>query len=308
MNTHEGKVGASRSRRLAFRVLLMAGLATQWISSSPGVALAAHGRGDHGSVDVTFTKWFVNSTGGMTGFVGGDVGGGAFAGQVLSADATSEPGFLLLHARYEFHGARHTFIADIQARENTAVSPPTATVDGVVTGGFKNGASLTGSFTAYTTCPVATPGNTRGSLCFQGNLHLRPGEAQADASFTKWIVSPTMLMAGVVGGNVGTGIYAGQVTSADSTSRPGFLLIDARYEFHGATHTFIADMHIVENDTITPAMARLTGMVTSGWLAGAQVTGRYIVMNPCPIATPGNILGTQCFQGVLHLEFGGEDN
>ena len=90
-------------------------------------------------------------------------------------DSTSEPGFLLLHARYEFHGAEHTFIADIQARENTAISPPTATVDGIVTSGWMNGASLTGSFTAYTTCPVPTPGNVRGSLCFQGVVHLEFG-------------------------------------------------------------------------------------------------------------------------------------
>jgi hypothetical protein len=307
MNTIEGKARSSKSRRVAFGLVLVAGFAAQSISSSPGVALADGGRGDHGSIDVTFTKWFVNSTGAMAGVVAGDVGTGAFAGQVLSADSTSEPGFLLLHARYEFHGSKHTFIADIQARENDGINPPTATVDGIVTSGFKNGASVTGSFTLYTTCPVATPGNVNGSLCFQGNLHLRPSEAEADATFTKWFVSPTLLMAGVVGGDVGTGIYAGQVLSVDSTSQPGFLLIRARYEFHGAKHTFIADMHIVENDTITPARAALTGIVTSGWLTGAQVTGRYTVMNPCPIATPGNIT-SQCFQGILHVEFGGDND
>ena len=307
MNTIDGKARSSRRRRMAVGLALVAGLMVQSISSSAGVALADGGRRDHGSVDVTFTKWFVNSTGGMAGVVGGDVGNGAFAGQVLSADSTSEPGFLLLHARYEFHGSKHSFIADIQARENDALNPPTATVDGIVTSGFKKGASVTGSFTLYTTCPVATPGNVNGSLCFQGTLHLRPGEAEADATFTKWIVSPSLLMAGVVGGDVGIGIYAGQVLSVDSSSEPGFLLLHARYEFHGAKHTFIADMQIVENDTITPASAALTGIVTSGWLAGAQLTGRYTVMDPCPIATPGNIT-PQCFQGVLHLKFGDDDD
>jgi len=266
----------------------------------------ADGGSGHGSTDVTFTKWFVNGTGGMAGFVGGDAGSGAFVGQVLSADAASEPGYLLLHARYEFHGSRHTFVADVQVRENTSVSPPVATVDGVVTSGWKAGASVTGAFTAYTTCPVATPGNTRGSLCFQGRLHLRPGEAEASATFTKWVTSPTMAMAGVVGGAVGTGIYAGQVLGEDPAPA-GFWFGHARYEFHGARHTFIADLHIVENDTVSPARATITGVVTSGWLSGARVFGRYTVIDSCPIVTPGNIFDSLCFMGVLHLEFGGGD-
>jgi hypothetical protein len=44
----------------------------------------------------------------------------------------------------------------------------------------------------------------------------------------------------------------------------------------------------------------ITGLVTDGWLKGAQVTGEYTVWATCPIATPGNMFGTLCFQGTLH--------
>jgi hypothetical protein len=75
-----------------------------------------------------------------------------------------------------------------------------------------------------------------------------------------------------------------------------------RYEFHGFRHTFIADMHITENDGVVPVTATLQGVVTSGWLRGAQVTGVYTQFATCPIPTPGNVLGSVCFQGKLHLE------
>jgi hypothetical protein len=60
--------------------------------------------------------------------------------------------------------------------------------------------------------------------------HGRHHHRTADATFTKWVVSlpadPTtlagILMAGVVGGGVGDGVYVGQVISDDTVSQPGF--------------------------------------------------------------------------------------
>jgi hypothetical protein len=273
-------------------------------STAAGTA-TAHAEG--GQARVTFTKWFVNTSGGMAGVVAGDVGLGAYAGQVLARDDASEPGWRLLHATYEFHGSARTFIADVQIRENMTLAFPTATIDGIVTSGWMKGASVTGEFTQYATCPVATPGNVRGALCFQGSATVRGGEAEADATFTKWLVSGSGAMSGVVGGRVGNGIYAGQVLD-EPPAPAGFWFGHARYEFHGAKHTFIADLHVVENDTLTPARATITGTVTSGWLTGARVTGRYTVMESCPMATPGNVLGSVCFRGQLHLEFEGIDD
>jgi hypothetical protein len=135
-----------------------------------------------------------------------------------------------------------------------------------------------------------------------------------DVTFTKWITSlpanpPSsagVSMAGVVGGAVGEGRYAGFVIS-DDLSVPGFWFGHARYEFHGEEHSFIADVHVTENDTTNPATAVITGVVTRGWLKGAPLTGEYTVMPVCPIATPGNVFGTLCFQGTLHIHRGPEE-
>jgi len=135
-----------------------------------------------------------------------------------------------------------------------------------------------------------------------------------EVTFTKWITSlpaspPSVAgvsMAGVVGGAVGDGRYAGEVLS-DDLSVPGFWLGHARYEFHGEEHTFIADVHVTENDTTDPATAVITGVVTQGWLKGAQLTGEYTVMPVCPIATPSNVFDNLCFQGTLQIHRGSDD-
>ena len=132
-----------------------------------------------------------------------------------------------------------------------------------------------------------------------------------DFTFTKWVTSwpvnyPSMegaSMAGVVGGDVGNGRYAGEVLSDDLSQEPDLWLANARYEFYGKKHSFIADVHVTQNNTTGTAV--ITGVVTQGWLKGAQLTGEYTVMPECPIATPGNVFGTLCFQGTLHVHRGG---
>jgi ABC-type glycerol-3-phosphate transport system substrate-binding protein len=135
----------------------------------------------------------------------------------------------------------------------------------------------------------------------------------ADVTFTKWVTSlpadPSTLagvsMAGVVGGDVGPGVYQGKVIRDDTTSKPGFWLGQALYGFYGSEHSFVAYNFITENDTVSPATATIRGTVISGWMKGARVTGGYTALDPCPIATPGNVFGTLCFQGTLHLQRGG---
>ena len=129
-----------------------------------------------------------------------------------------------------------------------------------------------------------------------------------DFTFTKWVTSapgyPSLagvLMEGVVGGDVGNGSYAGEVISEDLT-QPSYWLANARYEFYGRDHSFIADVHVVQNYPTNTAV--ITGVVTQGWLKGAQLTGEYTVWPVCPIATPGNVFGTLCFQGTLHIRRG----
>ena len=132
----------------------------------------------------------------------------------------------------------------------------------------------------------------------------------ADVTFTKWVTSlpddPSTFagisMAGVVGGDVGQGTYSGMVISDDTTSRPGFWLAQALYGFKGSKHSFVAHNLIAEDHTTSPITATIRGFVVSGWMMGARVTGGYTVLDPCPIPTPGNVLGTTCFQGTLHLQ------
>jgi hypothetical protein len=111
-------------------------------------------------------------------------------------------------------------------------------------------------------------------------------------------------MTGVVGGDVGRGRYAGVIISDDTTSQLGFWLGHVTYEFHGHKHTFIADLHVTEDDrTPTLITATIDGVVTEGWHEGAHVTGHYRQWDICPIPTPGNVNGSVCFQGTLHLQF-----
>jgi len=150
---------------------------------------------------------------------------------------------------------------------------------------------------------VAAP--TQLALADSGGVH---GHT-FDFTFTKWVTSlpafyPSLAgvsMAGVVGGDVGNGVYAGKVLS-DNLTVPGFWLAHARYEFHGKKHSFIADVHVTQNNNT--GIAVITGVITQGWLKGAQITGGYTVMSDCPIATPGNVFDPLCFQGTLHVHMG----
>jgi hypothetical protein len=158
------------------------------------------------------------------------------------------------------------------------------------------------------------------TLCALGPTQLALADAGGvkghtfDVTFTKWVTSlpanyPSLAgvsMAGVVDGDVGDGTFAGEVLS-DDLSVPGFWLANARYEFHGEKHSFIADVHVEENDTTTPATAVVTGVITQGWLKGARLTGGYTVVPVSPIPTPGNVFGTLCFQGTLHIKKDSKD-
>jgi hypothetical protein len=125
-----------------------------------------------------------------------------------------------------------------------------------------------------------------------------------DFTFTKWVTSlpadsstlAGVSMAGIVGGDVGNGFYAGEVLS-DNGSASDPWIANARYEFYGKKHSFIADVNVTQ----TAGAGVITGVITQGWLKGAQVTGEYTVESDCPIATPDNVFGTLCFQGTLHV-------
>lgn len=131
----------------------------------------------------------------------------------------------------------------------------------------------------------------------------------ADVTFTKWVVTlptePSTLagvqMAGVIDGDLGQGLHRGRVLADDTVTRPGFWLAHVRYGLFGRDHWLIADIHVTEDDRGAPVTATLEGFVAGGWMLGAQVTGQYTQWATCPIPTPGNVLGTTCYVGTLHL-------
>lgn len=182
LETIKGKNRSIKSWSMVLALVLLAAFAALTISLSPEVASADGGR-DHRIAHVTFTKWVTTLPGNppsvagvdMAGVVGGDVGSGRYAGKVLDDDL-SVPGFWLGHARYEFYGKQHSFIADVHVTENDTTDPATAVITGVVTRGWLKGSRLTGEYTVMPVCPIATPGNVFGTLCFQGTLHIRRGD------------------------------------------------------------------------------------------------------------------------------------
>ena len=122
-------------------------------------------------------------------------------------------------------------------------------------------------------------------------------------TFTKWVTTsppaPGVVanMVGVVGGDVGTGTYTGEVMSVNTAGN--ITSIHALYHFNGSKHAFTADLQVTQNESA--GTATITGDVTEGWLKGASVTGEYNLLPDCPLDTPDNAYGTLCFQGALHV-------
>ncbi|HEY5984702.1 MAG TPA: hypothetical protein VIU38_14645 [Anaerolineales bacterium] len=134
-----------------------------------GFADAGSARGH--AFDVTFTKW-VTVAPNMVGVVGGAVGPGTFAGEIMGMSA--EGSISSIDARYHISGSRHSFTADIRAVQDNDAG--TGVITGSVTDGWLNGSSLTGEYTVEKVCPIETlPVNAYGTMCFQGTLHVVPG-------------------------------------------------------------------------------------------------------------------------------------
>jgi hypothetical protein len=119
-----------------------------------------------------------------------------------------------------------------------------------------------------------------------------------DATFTKYITNYPF-MSGVVGGDVGSGTYAGEVLKFETVG--SIDNVEAIYHFNGGIHSFTAHVFVIQNNASGTGIGAITGQVTEGWLKGATLTGEYNVWGVCPIPTPGNLEGTKCYQGMLHI-------
>jgi hypothetical protein len=129
-----------------------------------------------------------------------------------------------------------------------------------------------------------------GSALADGGRH----HGDAENTFTKWITSYPA-MAGIIDGDVGSGTYAGEILKYT----PGTTtVIEALYHFSGSRHSFTALVHVEQ----TGLKARISGVVTDGWLRGSAVRGRYT-----QVTCTHDAITSDCFQGSLDILRGSGD-
>ena len=131
---------------------------------------------------------------------------------------------------------------------------------------------------------------------------VRPGPSQSAAQahviqidFTKWITTyPAMA------GNTeyGDGTFAGRILSRTAFDNGVIVQLQARYvvtDPSGAGHSFTAIIQGTENLVTSDAV--LNGVITEGWMIGAQVHVTFQVITPCQLGTH-NV----CFQGTIRIQ------
>lgn len=161
-------ITATRLPNRRTRALALIGVvALLTLSLGAGVVSAGS---DSRNADNTFTKWVTNfGTGTMVGVVGGDVGDGTYAGQVLSMGTVGD--VTTIHATYGFNGSRHSFIADVQVVQTGATNGSTAVITGVVTDGWLKGNQVQGEYTQI----ACTNGVEDPQRCYRGTLDILRG-------------------------------------------------------------------------------------------------------------------------------------
>jgi hypothetical protein len=159
------RVIGTRSRALA----VVTAVALLTLALGVGTALADGGRHHHGDAENTFTK-YVAAYPIMAGVVGGDVGAGTYAGEILKRTPGTSTTPTVIEALYHFNGSRHSFTALVHV-EQTGLH---AVIIGVVTEGWLKGNPVEGKYTQIT-CTVAPSG-----VCFQGTLDILRGSKSGD--------------------------------------------------------------------------------------------------------------------------------
>jgi hypothetical protein len=144
------------------------------VATTTGAALATSNDPRGHTFDDNFTKWVTTSPpapgvlANMMGVVGGDVGPGTYTGEVISANTVDN--ITSIHALYHFKGSKHAFTADLNVTQDESAG--TATIRGSITEGWLKDASVTGEYSVLAVCPIDTPDNAYGTVCFQGALHV----------------------------------------------------------------------------------------------------------------------------------------
>jgi hypothetical protein len=115
------------------------------------------------------------------------------------------------------------------------------------------------------------------------------GTATGAATFTKWMVGEGPEMAGLVGGAVGQGVFAGKVL--DMKMGPT-TTVEAQYGFEGSERAFKALVHVEQ----TGLEAVISGVVIDGWGKGSPVRGAF-----SEIQCEHDGVTTDCWRGSLEI-------
>jgi hypothetical protein len=119
-----------------------------------------------GRTEVTFTKYVTNFPN-MAGTVGGDIGNGAFVGEVLTVEPFANGKILKITPDYHLNGSLHQLTARLAVWQ---FDNQFAVITGSVTSGWRQGASVYGTYKVLSTCPGKPEGP-----CFQGTLYIVGG-------------------------------------------------------------------------------------------------------------------------------------
>ena len=172
--------------RIRSRVVTLAFMVVLLLQMSPAMA-GGQRDNDHNNrpVTVAFTKWITGfaqpntfdspaaTRALMAGFVGGDVGGGDFVGEVidhrLSTPGTVSVPINALQAIYEVRAGQFSFIALIRGATNGATGR--GLLDGVILDGWRTGAPV---HVEFQTIPATTgcAGAPLNTTCFEGTIHV----------------------------------------------------------------------------------------------------------------------------------------
>jgi hypothetical protein len=108
-------------------------------------------------------------------------------------------------------------------------------------------------------------------------------------------------MAGFTGGDV-DGTFEGEVLQRTPLDNGVIVQLNARYQVIDPTglHSFTAVIQGTHNNQTRSAV--FNGVVTEGWLAGAQVHVDYDVVTPCEFASSNT-----CFRGTIRVMPGSAD-
>jgi hypothetical protein len=96
----------------------------------------------------------------------------------------------------------------------------------------------------------------------------------------------------------GDGTFAGRILSRTAFDNGVIVQLQARYvvtDPTGAGHSFTAVIQGTEN--LVTSEAVLNGVITEGWMIGAQVHVTFQVITPCQLGTH-NV----CFQGTIRIQ------